>query len=41
MTAGTLDCNFMVIGMDTGFHVCSVPQAVLHGSRDRGIQPRR
>jgi hypothetical protein len=31
MTARALDRNFMVIGVDTGFHVCSVPQAVLHG----------
>src|ERR1700719_1824887 len=33
MPADEEDRNFMVIRMNTGFHVCSVPQAVLHGSR--------
>lgn len=36
MAAGAMDRNFMVIRMDTGFHVCSVPQAVLHGPQRSG-----
>jgi hypothetical protein len=32
--------NFVIIGVDTGFHVYSLPQAVLRGPRG-GIQPRR
>ena len=36
MAAGAMYGDFVVIRMDTGFHVCSVPQAVLHGSRRSG-----
>jgi hypothetical protein len=36
-----MDRNFVIIGVDTGFHVRSVPRAVLHGSQKAGIQPRR
>ena len=38
--AGAVDRNFVIIGMDTGFHACSVPQAVLHGSRRIGNYSR-
>ena len=33
--AGTMNCNFVIIRVDTGFHARSLPQAVLHGSPER------
>ena len=39
--AGAMDGNFVIIGVDSGFHACSLPQAVLHGSHPSGLQPRR
>lgn len=40
-SAGAMNRNFVIIGVDTGFHDCSIPQAVLRGSRLWELQPRR
>jgi hypothetical protein len=34
--AGAMNRNFVIIGVDTGFHVYSLPQAVLRGPREGG-----